>query len=96
VLAGNVSSWLRWIASAVSEPVVVLVELVEPSHEALIDALIDASGLKRVVYVTADLGLLREAMRLPSELAAARDVLVNRRPVGAVSDDAPSSLSLTR
>jgi hypothetical protein len=96
VVSGNVGSWMRWISTAVAEQVVVLVELVDPSNEELIDALIDASSVKRIVYVTADVPLLREAMRLPSELAAARDVLVNRRPVGPVSEDALRSMSLTR
>lgn len=70
---------LRWIAAATPEPLLVLVDVVHPRDTELLDALLDASEGRRVVYVTGDVPLLRLANLLPADLAAVRDPLVTPR-----------------
>jgi len=70
---------LRWIAAATTEPLLVLVDIVHPRDSELLDALLDASEGRRVVYVTGDVPLLRLANLLPADLAAVRDPLVTPR-----------------
>lgn len=70
---------LQWIVGATREPVLVLIDVVHPRDPELVDALLDASEGRRIVYVTGDVPLLRLANLLPAELGAVRDPLVTPR-----------------
>lgn len=67
------------IASASSEPLLVLVEVVTPDETELIDALLDASEHRRIVYVSGVIPFLRMADLLPMDLAAVLDPIVTPR-----------------
>jgi hypothetical protein len=80
----DVGALARWLVTGAPEPLVVLVEIVDPATPGLVAAMVAASELRRVVYATAEPSLLREASALETDVGATRDVLVTERPTALV------------
>jgi len=80
----EVDALVRWLVTGSPEPLVVLVEIVDPATPDIVAATAAASELRRVAYVTADPSLLRVASALLPEVGAVRDVLVSERPTALV------------
>jgi hypothetical protein len=80
----DVDALARWLVTGSPEPLVVLVEIVDPATPGLVAAMVRASELRRLVYVTAEPSLLRAAAGLDADVGAVRDVLVTERPTALV------------